>query len=154
MALFRPAFAILLALVGSTAEAGPQAVPRKYQAGFYLDGCKDFLAGRKAGLPPGLGSAPSGFRPILARPPGGAKGGGPRASVMMCCIPTTGPACKGRGASAVIYDVLQFDFSPHGKVLRNVLRIAKPNDISFRRGSSAAFFRSISTNCSPVRAVV
>ena len=29
MALFRPAFAILLALVGSTAEAGPQAVPRK-----------------------------------------------------------------------------------------------------------------------------
>jgi len=28
MALFRPAFAILLALVGSTAEAGPQAVPR------------------------------------------------------------------------------------------------------------------------------
>jgi hypothetical protein len=46
MALFRPAFAILLALVGSTAEAGPQAVPRKYQAGFYLDGCKDFLAGR------------------------------------------------------------------------------------------------------------
>jgi hypothetical protein len=46
VALFRPAFAILLALVGSTAEAGPQAVPRKYQAGFYLDGCKDFLAGR------------------------------------------------------------------------------------------------------------
>ena len=46
MALFRPAFAILLALVGSTAEAGPQPVPRKYQAGFYLDGCKDFLAGR------------------------------------------------------------------------------------------------------------
>jgi hypothetical protein len=45
-ALFRSAFAILLALVGSTAEAGPQAVPRKYQAGFYLDGCKDFLAGR------------------------------------------------------------------------------------------------------------
>jgi len=74
MALFRPAFAILLALVGSAAEAGPQAVPRKYQAGFYLDGCKDFLAGRKAGLPPGLGSAPSGFRPILARPPRRRKG--------------------------------------------------------------------------------
>ena len=46
MALFRPAFAILLALFGSIADAGPQAVPRKYQAGFYLDGCKDFLAGR------------------------------------------------------------------------------------------------------------
>jgi hypothetical protein len=45
-ALFRSAFAILLALVGSTAEADPQAVPRKYQAGFYPDGCKDFLAGR------------------------------------------------------------------------------------------------------------
>jgi hypothetical protein len=25
--------------------AGPQAVPRAYQAGFYLEGCKDFLAG-------------------------------------------------------------------------------------------------------------
>jgi hypothetical protein len=46
MALFRPAFAVLLALFGSTADAGPQAVPRKYQAGFYLEGCKDFLAGR------------------------------------------------------------------------------------------------------------
>src|ERR1700730_5825383 len=46
MALFRSAFAILLALFGSTADAGPQAVPRKYQAGFYLEGCKDFLAGR------------------------------------------------------------------------------------------------------------
>jgi hypothetical protein len=31
MALFRPAFAILLALFGSTADAGSQAVPRKYQ---------------------------------------------------------------------------------------------------------------------------
>ena len=46
MALFRPAFAVLLALFGSIADAGPQVVPRKYQAGFYLDGCKDFLAGR------------------------------------------------------------------------------------------------------------
>jgi hypothetical protein len=27
-------------------DAGPQTVPRKYQAGFYLEGCKDFLAGR------------------------------------------------------------------------------------------------------------
>ena len=46
MILLRPAFAILIALFGSTADAGPQAVPRKYQAGFYLEGCKDFLAGR------------------------------------------------------------------------------------------------------------
>ena len=46
MALLRPAFAILLALFGTIADAGPQAVPRKYQAGFYLDGCNDFLAGR------------------------------------------------------------------------------------------------------------
>ena len=46
MALFRPALVILLVLCGSTADAGPQAVPRKYQAGFYLEGCKDFLAGR------------------------------------------------------------------------------------------------------------
>ena len=46
MDLFRPAFAILLALFGSTADAGWQAVPRKYQAGFFLEGCKDFLAGR------------------------------------------------------------------------------------------------------------
>ena len=46
MTLLRPAFAILIALFGSTADAGPQAVPRKYQAGFYLEGCKDFLAGR------------------------------------------------------------------------------------------------------------
>ena len=41
-----PAFAILIALFGSTAHAGPPAVPRAYQAGFYLEGCKDFLAGR------------------------------------------------------------------------------------------------------------
>jgi len=46
MTLLRPAFAILIALFGSTADAGPQAVPRKSQAGFYLEGCKDFLAGR------------------------------------------------------------------------------------------------------------
>jgi hypothetical protein len=35
-----------MAMCGSTADAGPQAVPRKFQAGFYLEGCKDFLAGR------------------------------------------------------------------------------------------------------------
>ncbi len=46
IAWLRPAFAILVALFGSTADAGPQAVPRAYQAGFYLEGCKDFLAGR------------------------------------------------------------------------------------------------------------
>ena len=45
MTLLRPAFAILIALFGSTADAGPQAVPRKSQAGFYLEGCKDFLLG-------------------------------------------------------------------------------------------------------------
>jgi len=46
MALLGPVFAILIALFGSTAYADPPAVPRKYQAGFYLEGCKDFLAGR------------------------------------------------------------------------------------------------------------
>jgi hypothetical protein len=46
IAWLRPAFAILVALFGSRADAGPQAVPRAYQAGFYLEGCKDFLAGK------------------------------------------------------------------------------------------------------------
>ena len=46
MAWLPPAFATLIALFGSTANAGPQAVPRAYQAGFFLSGCKDFLAGR------------------------------------------------------------------------------------------------------------
>ncbi len=46
MTWLRPTFAILIAIFGSTADAGPQAVPRKYQAGFYLEGCKDFIAGR------------------------------------------------------------------------------------------------------------
>jgi hypothetical protein len=46
MTWLRLAFALLIALFGSTADAGPHAVPRKYQAGFYLEGCKDFLAGR------------------------------------------------------------------------------------------------------------
>ena len=45
MTLLRPAFA-LITLFCSAADAGPPAVPRKYQAGFYLEGCKDFLAGR------------------------------------------------------------------------------------------------------------
>ena len=46
MTLLQSAFAILIALFCSAADAGPQTVPRKYQAGFYLEGCKDFLAGR------------------------------------------------------------------------------------------------------------
>jgi Rap1a immunity proteins len=46
MASWGPVFAILIALFGSTAYAAPPAVPRKYQGGFYLEGCKDFLAGR------------------------------------------------------------------------------------------------------------
>jgi len=46
MFLLRVAFATLFALFGLRADAGPQAVPRKFQAGFYLEGCKDFLAGR------------------------------------------------------------------------------------------------------------
>ena len=46
MIWLRPALAMLIALSGSTAYAGTQAVPRKYQAGFYLEGCKDFVAGR------------------------------------------------------------------------------------------------------------
>src|SRR5690242_1428275 len=47
MTWWRSAFVILIALVGPiAADAGPQVVPRKYQAGFYLDGCKDFVAGR------------------------------------------------------------------------------------------------------------
>jgi hypothetical protein len=46
MAWLRPAFATVIALFGSMAHSGPQAVPRAYQAGFYLEGCKDFLAGK------------------------------------------------------------------------------------------------------------
>jgi hypothetical protein len=47
MTWLRYAFVILIALFGTIgADAGQQAVPRKYQAGFYLEGCKDFVAGR------------------------------------------------------------------------------------------------------------
>jgi hypothetical protein len=46
MASLRPGLVILMALFCSTADAGPQTVPRRFQAGFYLEGCKDFLAGR------------------------------------------------------------------------------------------------------------
>jgi len=40
------ALAILLALFGSTAHAGPPEVKRAYTAEFYLPGCKDFIAGQ------------------------------------------------------------------------------------------------------------
>jgi hypothetical protein len=40
------ALAILLALFGSTARAGPPEVKRAYTAEFYLPGCKDFIAGQ------------------------------------------------------------------------------------------------------------
>ena len=47
MTWLRSAFVILITLFGTIApDAGPQAVPLKYQAGFYLEGCKDFVAGR------------------------------------------------------------------------------------------------------------
>jgi hypothetical protein len=47
MTWLRSAFLILITLFGTiAADAGPQAVPLKYQAGFYLEGCKDFVAGR------------------------------------------------------------------------------------------------------------
>jgi hypothetical protein len=46
MASWASVFAILIALFGSTAYAEPPSVPRKYQGGFYLEGCKDFIAGR------------------------------------------------------------------------------------------------------------
>ena len=45
MALFRPALVILLVLCGSTADAGPQAVPRKYQAAFTWRAARIFLLG-------------------------------------------------------------------------------------------------------------
>jgi hypothetical protein len=48
MAWLRPTFAILIALFGSIADAGPQAVPRKYHAGFYLEGCKKSSSVRPA----------------------------------------------------------------------------------------------------------
>ena len=47
MTWLRSAFVILITLFGTiAADAGPQAVPLKYQAGFHLEGCKDFVAGR------------------------------------------------------------------------------------------------------------
>jgi Rap1a immunity proteins len=46
MSTARLAFAIALALLGSKAEAGPQATARVFTADFYLAGCKDFVAGK------------------------------------------------------------------------------------------------------------
>jgi hypothetical protein len=46
MTRHRLALALLLALCGSTAHAGPAAVTRAYTAEFYLPGCKDFIAGQ------------------------------------------------------------------------------------------------------------
>src|SRR5271163_2426620 len=40
------ACAILLALFGPAAQAGPPLVTRAYTAEFYLAGCKDFIAGK------------------------------------------------------------------------------------------------------------
>src|SRR5262249_60226534 len=44
MTTARLAIAIALALLGSKAEAGPQATARVFTADFYLGGCKDFIA--------------------------------------------------------------------------------------------------------------
>lgn len=46
MIKLRPAFAVLLALFGSTAHADPPAVARAFSAKFFLPGCKDFIEGR------------------------------------------------------------------------------------------------------------
>jgi Rap1a immunity proteins len=42
----RPASAALIALLLSPAPARPQAVSRSYTADFYVEGCRDFLAGK------------------------------------------------------------------------------------------------------------
>jgi hypothetical protein len=42
----QPALAILLALLGSSAQAGPLAVARAYSVEFFLSGSKDFIAGQ------------------------------------------------------------------------------------------------------------
>ncbi|MFY9835880.1 MAG: Rap1a/Tai family immunity protein [Xanthobacteraceae bacterium] len=41
-----PAFAALIALLLLPVPARPQAVARSYSAEFYVEGCKDFLAGK------------------------------------------------------------------------------------------------------------
>jgi hypothetical protein len=46
MTKLRLAFAALIILSLSPIPARPQAVPRSFSAGFYLAGCKDFLAGK------------------------------------------------------------------------------------------------------------
>jgi len=42
----RLAFALVLVLFGSKADAGPSTVARVFSADFYLAGCKDFIAGK------------------------------------------------------------------------------------------------------------
>jgi Rap1a immunity proteins len=46
MSMLRLASAALVALMLSPVTARPQAVSRSYSADFYVEGCKDFLAGR------------------------------------------------------------------------------------------------------------
>ena len=48
MTKLRLAFAALVALLLSPIPARPQAVARAYTADFYVDGCKDFLAGKSS----------------------------------------------------------------------------------------------------------
>ena len=46
MTTARFAFAIALVLFGLKAEAGPDASARVFTADFYLNGCRDFVAGK------------------------------------------------------------------------------------------------------------
>jgi hypothetical protein len=48
MTKLRPAFAALIVLLVSALPARPQAVARSYSAEFYVEGCKDFLAGNSS----------------------------------------------------------------------------------------------------------
>jgi hypothetical protein len=46
MTMPRLAFAVVLILLGSKADAGPSAAARVFSADYYLAGCKDFIAAR------------------------------------------------------------------------------------------------------------
>jgi hypothetical protein len=46
MTMLRFVFALVLALLGSKADARPAASARMFSADFYLGGCKDFIAGK------------------------------------------------------------------------------------------------------------
>jgi hypothetical protein len=48
MAKLRPALAALIAVLISPIPARPQSVARSYSAEFYVEGCKDFLAGNSS----------------------------------------------------------------------------------------------------------